>query len=491
MKRLSILFILILGSVFWVLPSATQAESCSCFCSSTAGAIDQGDVADVASCQDLCDDYLGCYTEEQENLEPRFNTLCWEKYECEESETGDSMGTWAGQHPSCIPEEGYCYSAPIPVSLNIAIGSLTEAESLGEYINAGYSYVLGAGSLLAIVFIMLGGVQYMLARGKPEAIGKAKSRIKGAVTGIILLFASYAIANLVDPNFTTFNRVAPPKIRTIVFLDADSTCDAMGDAGITITPSTGSCGEAGIVSDLGDTATTIEIGDDCVYSKCYDDVGNIDILSTCVGSASAESGYECLRCFQVADRGVLVTTSDLPPSDFQCSKLVPIDLYPDDDTSYYCEYNEDGASECVEVSYPEQSAGVNCELLRQDAKSAGSEGCRAYDLLMIGDYDVELIDFDGMQNLDYTEIDNYRNDSYEYEILEKFCSSSDVCGLAPPGENCEVSVVEYADIPTVFLPSISLGVDDVMVNCANESSDNGLTGCLDKNGDEADCQWGW
>jgi len=499
MKRLSILFILILGSVFWVLPSATQAESCSCFCESSEGATDQGEVADVASCQDVCDDYLGCYTEEQSSLEPRFNTLCWEDFECITSELEHTPGVWAGQHRSCINGEGYCYSEPIPVSLNVAIGSLTEAESLGEYINAGYSYLLGAGSLLAIVMIMLGGIQYMLARGKPEAIGKAKTRIKGAVTGIILLFASYAIANFVDPSFTTFNRVAPPKIKASFFLDPDSTCEARKAAGITITPSEGVCGDVGIVSNLGDISSAIEEGDECVFSACSDPAAK------CNGNIQEESGYRCERCYQLADTAIAFTGGDwaiadsetlnislIAPSSSACSRMTPVDLYPEDDLQYYCMLNNDYHEECVEISYPEGEIGVDCERLRQDAEAADSESCRAYDLLTVGSFDIEL----SGDGLDYYHIDEYTGEDDEYTMLEYFCEQ-DICNLAPPNDSCSV-VVE--DVDSLSLVDFGLGSDiasylmgDVIVNCANSAAieDLGLANCIDKNGDPTECNPTW
>jgi len=80
-----------------------------------------------------------------------------------------------------------------------------KSNYLGEYIEAGYKWVLGAASLLAIVMLMLGGLQYMLARGKSEGIRKAKTRIRNAITGIVLLFGAFTIAFMVDPGSTTFD----------------------------------------------------------------------------------------------------------------------------------------------------------------------------------------------------------------------------------------------------------------------------------------------
>ena len=84
-------------------------------------------------------------------------------------------------------------------------GDVIKSSYIGEYIAAVYGWILASASLLAIVMLMLGGLQYMLARGKPEAIGKAKTRIKNAITGIVLLFGAFTIAFMVDPGTTIFD----------------------------------------------------------------------------------------------------------------------------------------------------------------------------------------------------------------------------------------------------------------------------------------------
>lgn len=84
-------------------------------------------------------------------------------------------------------------------------GNDVVSNYLGEYIRAAYTWVLTAGSLLAVVMIMLGGLQYMLARGKQASISKAVDRIRHAVVGIILLFGAFSIAQVVDSSLLTFD----------------------------------------------------------------------------------------------------------------------------------------------------------------------------------------------------------------------------------------------------------------------------------------------
>ncbi len=83
-----------------------------------------------------------------------------------------------------------------------ADGSVISVNFLATYINAIYAWALGAGALVAVVMMMLGGLQYVLSRGKSKYIEKAKTRITNAITGLVLLLAAYNIAFLIDPNTT-------------------------------------------------------------------------------------------------------------------------------------------------------------------------------------------------------------------------------------------------------------------------------------------------
>lgn len=67
--------------------------------------------------------------------------------------------------------------------------------------------VVAAGlSLLGIVFFLLilyAGFIWMKARGSTEEVDKAKDIIEGAVIGLVLVTAAYAIANFVFTSLTS------------------------------------------------------------------------------------------------------------------------------------------------------------------------------------------------------------------------------------------------------------------------------------------------
>ena len=83
-------------------------------------------------------------------------------------------------------------------------GEATVSNYLGEYIQAVFAWIIPVASLLAVVVLMIAGLQWMLARGSAERIGKAKARIKNAITGVILLMTIAAMATLIDPTLLSY-----------------------------------------------------------------------------------------------------------------------------------------------------------------------------------------------------------------------------------------------------------------------------------------------
>ncbi|MGE5392771.1 MAG: hypothetical protein ACM3NH_03445 [Candidatus Saccharibacteria bacterium] len=59
------------------------------------------------------------------------------------------------------------------------------------------SFLLGASSLVAILFIVIGGVQMIFSGGNPKAIETGKQTLFNAILGLLIVLGAFFIINLV------------------------------------------------------------------------------------------------------------------------------------------------------------------------------------------------------------------------------------------------------------------------------------------------------
>ncbi|MFA6017959.1 MAG: hypothetical protein WCT28_01200 [Patescibacteria group bacterium] len=114
-----------------------------------------------------------------------------------------------------------------------ADGTTVEVNFLAQYINAIYSWILGAAALVAVIMMMIGGLQYVLARGKPKYIDAAKTRITNAITGMVLLLAAYNIAYLIDPNIVDLKAMTIKSVAEIKLSMSCMGAEGSGTPGVT------------------------------------------------------------------------------------------------------------------------------------------------------------------------------------------------------------------------------------------------------------------
>lgn len=103
---------------------------------------------------------------------------------------------------SSIGTTAVCYGTAL------ANSSVSQPSQLGKFQGKSIEeiailiiiYALGISGLVAVVFLIMGGFQYITAQGNEEQTKKATATLLNAVIGIIIIFAAFAIVYTVQNN---------------------------------------------------------------------------------------------------------------------------------------------------------------------------------------------------------------------------------------------------------------------------------------------------
>ena len=79
------------------------------------------------------------------------------------------------------------------VQASTGLGNTDPREMAGSVVNI----VLGFLGIIAVLIILLGGFKWMTAGGNEDGIGEAKKMIGAGVVGLVVILASYGIAQFV------------------------------------------------------------------------------------------------------------------------------------------------------------------------------------------------------------------------------------------------------------------------------------------------------
>ncbi|MFH1938378.1 MAG: pilin [Patescibacteria group bacterium] len=72
-----------------------------------------------------------------------------------------------------------------------------------QYVKGIYNFFIGIVGLLAVIMIMAGGFQWLLAAGNAQKITGAKTTIMSAIMGLVLALGSYTVLSWINPEILT------------------------------------------------------------------------------------------------------------------------------------------------------------------------------------------------------------------------------------------------------------------------------------------------
>lgn len=134
---------------------------------------------------------------------PELNPMCWREEDCKKQREAfgsedDESGWLKGEEPCNKAEWGKCLPAG-KTKTEISFGGKKEFSNIGEFIILMYKYLLTIASIVAVVVVIIAGLQWTTSGGNSEAISSAKKRIGGALVGLFIAYMSYFILNTINP----------------------------------------------------------------------------------------------------------------------------------------------------------------------------------------------------------------------------------------------------------------------------------------------------
>lgn len=77
----------------------------------------------------------------------------------------------------------------------------SEVGLLGKLISEILPIVLGFAGFVAVIMIVISGIQFITSSGNPEAAAAARNRLIYAIIGFVVIILSFAILQVVDALF--------------------------------------------------------------------------------------------------------------------------------------------------------------------------------------------------------------------------------------------------------------------------------------------------
>lgn len=81
-------------------------------------------------------------------------------------------------------------------------GIPTEAASLGALITFGIKILIFIGFLLAFIYLLIGGINYITSSGEPTKTAAAQKKIIYAIVGLVIIILAFSILTLIERVFT-------------------------------------------------------------------------------------------------------------------------------------------------------------------------------------------------------------------------------------------------------------------------------------------------
>ena len=125
--------------------------------------------------------------------------------------------------PLFVSAQGFVPLAPIP---GLTQGATADTAGLAQFFNNLYKFAIGMASVLAIIMIIWGGLQYA-TQDIPGAKQEGKDRILQAILGLILVLSPALVFSIINPSILNLS-INLPELDTKSGLPANNTPTVVG-----------------------------------------------------------------------------------------------------------------------------------------------------------------------------------------------------------------------------------------------------------------------
>ena len=80
-------------------------------------------------------------------------------------------------------------------------GTSFSSHSLPDLVKSAIGLLLAFGGVIALIYLIVAGYQYITAGGNAEQATAARTAILNAIIGIVVIFASYVIMNYIFDHY--------------------------------------------------------------------------------------------------------------------------------------------------------------------------------------------------------------------------------------------------------------------------------------------------
>jgi len=101
------------------------------------------------------------------------------------------------------------------IDITNSVGNQLPVFSINQFISWAIRVIIIIAFVLAFVFLLIGGIRWILAGGEEKAIGSARGMVTGALIGLVIVLSAFAIIKLIETFFGVIIISGPFNVPTI------------------------------------------------------------------------------------------------------------------------------------------------------------------------------------------------------------------------------------------------------------------------------------